>query len=231
MRKFILLQFFSLVIFGASAQKAKYYTLQPGDNVLEIIPRSELYQYPQFEQGIVNFKNGKRSSAKLNYHYVYEEILFAGTGGDTLTLSNPDEVRSVTIGKDEFYFWKNRYVKLDTTIGTTKLATTGFFATISKKRIGAYGTTTDGGTDSYSSFIVPNTTKLDLVANVVTTVAKSNALFIGNKYNQFFVVTKKDIFSFFPEKEAQLKQYLKDNKVDFASREDIIGLIIHMEKL
>lgn len=221
--------FFAVLTFCGFSQKTKYYTIQPGENILDIIPKSEMYEYPAFQSGVVYFKNGKRSAAKLNYNFAHEEILFITNTSDTLTIINPEEVRYVSIGKDEFYYATNRFVKLDTTIGKVKLGIAGFFAIVSKKRIGAYGSTTDGGSDSYGSYVVPNNAKLELIPNVVTTVTYSKALFIGNRFNQFIPVNKKNIFSFYPEKEEKLKQYLKDHKVIFSEYEHVISLVKHMD--
>ncbi len=99
------------------AQPQKFYTIQPGGNLLDVVPLNEAYEYPQFEQGIVFLKNGVNSAAKLNYHFIFEEIVFIDSNGDTLTLANPAEVKQVYIGKDQFYYAGNRFVKLDTTIG------------------------------------------------------------------------------------------------------------------
>ncbi|RXK59318.1 hypothetical protein ESA94_14355 [Lacibacter luteus] len=228
MKKSIFLFIFTAFTFCAFSQKVKYYTVQPGENILDIIPKSEMYEYPAFESGVVYFKNGKRSASKLNYNFVYEEILYISTTNDTLTIANPEEVKYVSIGKDEYYYATNRFVKLDTIIGDVKLGIAGFFATVSKRRIGAYGTTTDGGSESYGSYVVPNNAKLELIPNVVTTVAYSKALFIGNRFNQFIPVNKKNIFSFYPEKEEKLKLYLKDHKVNFAEYADIVSLVKHM---
>lgn len=231
MIKYISVLFFLHITFFTSAQRIKYYTVQPGESVLDIIPKAEMYEYSQFQQGVVSFKSGTRSLAKLNYNFVHEEILFINAQGDTLTIINPEEVKNVIIGANQFFYVPSRFVKLDTTIGEVQLATAGFFSTVSKKRIGAYGTTTDGGSESYGSYIIPNNAKLELTPNVVTTVAYNKALFIGNKFNQFVPVTKKNVFSFYPEKEAQLKKYLQVKEVNFSSREDIIALIAHMAKL
>lgn len=231
MKKNILLQLFCLIVFFASAQRIKYYTAQPGESMLDIIPKTEMYEYPQFEQGAVNFKNGRRSAAKLNYNFVYEEMFFINAQGDTLTIINPEEVKSVVIGTNEFFYSPVRFVKLDTTIGEVKLGTAGFFSKITERRVGAYGTTTDGGSSSVSIYIVPNNAKIDLIPNVVTTVAYNKAMFIGNKFNQFIPVSKKNILTFYPEKEAQLKKYLQGKEVNFSSREDIIALITHMATL
>lgn len=230
MKRYIFLLLFIVFHFLSFTQTSKKYIIQPGESILEIIPKNETFEYPKFEQGVVYFRDGKRSSAKLNYSFVYEEMLFIGSNGDTLTILNPGETSSVVIGKDEFYHTGIRFVKLDTAIGDVKLGVSSFFATLSKKKVGAYGTTTEGGTDSYSSFIVPNNTKLTLTPSIVTTVACRKALFIGNKFNKFVPVTKKNIFSLYPEKEEQLKKYFQGKEVNFSSREDIISLIAHMSK-
>lgn len=228
MKKTIFLFLFTAMSCCGFSQEKKYYTIQPGENILDIVPKSESYYYPNFENGIVFFKNGKRSSAKLNYNFIHEEILFITPANDTLTIVNPEEVKYVSIGKDEFYYATNRFVRLDTTIGDVKLGVAGFFATVSKKRIGAYGTTTDGGSESYGSYIIPDNAKLNLTPNVVTTVAYRKALFIGNKFNQFIPVNRKNIFSYYPEKEEKLKLYLKDHKVNFSEYEDVVALVKHM---
>lgn len=210
------------------SQKIKFYTIQPGENILDIVPETEMYEYPAFEPGVVYFKNGRRSAAKLNYNFVHEEILFINAANDTLTITNPEEVKYISIGRHQFYYATNRFVKLDTIIGDVKIGIAGFFATVSKKRVGAYGLTTDGGSDSYGSYIVPNNVKLDLTPNVITTVVYSKALFIGNRFNQFIPVNKKNMFYYYPENEEKLKQYLKERKVDFSKYEDVIALVKHM---
>ncbi|QNA45137.1 hypothetical protein [Lacibacter sediminis] len=228
MKRYVFLLLFIGFRFLSFTQASKKYIIQPGESILEIIPQSEAFEYSKFEQGVVYFKDGKRSSAKINYNFVYEEMLFIAANGDTLTILNPGETSSVVIGKDEFYYTGVRFVKLDTAIGNVKLGVSSFFAVLSKKKVGAYGTTTEGGTDSYSSFIVPNNTKLTLTPSIVTTVTRRKALFIGNKFNQFIPVTKKNIFSFYPEKEEQLKKYYQRKDVNFSSRKDIIELIAYM---
>lgn len=213
-----------------NAQAKKFYTIQPGGNLLDVVLLSEVYEYLQFEQGIVFLKNGVNSAAKLNYHLIFEEIVFIDANGDTLTLANPAEVKQVYIGKDQFYYAGNRFVKLDTTVGDIKLAVASFFTTVNTKKIGAFGTSTEGAGVSQGGFIAPDGRKMNLTPNVITTVAYKKALFIANRFNQFVPVNRKNIFSIYPEKENQLKQYLDGNKINFFSRADVINLITYMTK-
>ena len=228
--KSILLIVLLLTYLSPFAQTQKKYTIQPGESLLEVVPKNEMYEYPVFQNGVVYFRNGVRSVARLNYNFINEEILFVSPENDTLTILNPNEVKSVSIGSDQFFYATNRFVKLDTVIGDIKIGVAGFFVVVGKRKVGAYGSTTDGGTDSYGSFVTPANVKLDLVPNIVTTIARRNALFVGNKFNQFITVTKKNIFSLYPEKEAELVKYLNNMKVDFTSRQDLVQLIEYMSR-
>lgn len=226
---FAVVSFFTFPNEGFSQAK-KVYTVQPGENIQDVVPGKDMYEYSEFQAGAVIFKNGIRSNAKFNYNFVHEDIQFISSKGDTLVIANPEEVKSVVIGKDEYYYAVNRFVKSDTVIGSAKIGIAGFFTTISRKRVGAYGSTIDGGADSYGSYVVPTNTKLNLTPNVVTTVAYRKAMFIGDRFNHFIPVTKKNIFSFYPEKERKLKDYLAKANVNFSNRADIVHLLAYMEK-
>ncbi len=214
------------------SQKIKYYTIEPGENILKIIPKEDFYEYPKFEKGYVYFWNGVKSTSPLNYNFIHEEIYFLDNKGDTLAMSNPEEVKMLTIGNDIFYYADKRFVKSDTVIGEAKLATATFFTIVSNKKIGAFGTTRDAAySDSRASFVMITERDLNIVPQVITTIARQQALYIGNKFNKFHPVSKKSIFEFYAEKQRQLKDYLKDNKVDYTSRQQVINLLLYMNKL
>lgn len=214
------------------SQKTKYYTIEPGENILKIIPKADFYEYSQFEKGYVYFWNGVKSTSPLNYNFIHEEIYFLDNKGDTLAMSNPEEVKMLTIGNDIFYYADKRFVKSDTVIGETKLATATFFTLVSNRKIGAFGTTRDAAySDSRGTFVMITERDLNIVPQVVTTIARQQALYIGNKFNRFYPVNKKNVFGFYTEKHTELKRYLKENKVDFASRQQVINLIVYMSKL
>ena len=66
--------------------------------------------FPQFEKGIVIFKNGTRSAATLNYNMLQEEMVFQDDDGSILTVANPSEIRVVTIGERRFLPSSSRYI-------------------------------------------------------------------------------------------------------------------------
>ncbi len=213
------------------AQKGKYYTIQPGEPMQSVVPFNDAYAYSQFETGSVYFKNGTINSAKLNYNFLFEEMLFLHPSGDTLTFNNANEIKVILIGKDTFYSVDKRFVKLDAVFGEIKLATATFFTTVSKRRIGAYGSTIDAGSDPYALLMAPTNNRLGLVPQVVTLIAVGNSLYMGNKFNEFQPINRRNVLSFFPEKETEVKKYIQTNNVNFFSRSDVLGLIEFMSKL
>jgi hypothetical protein len=212
-------------------QATKYYKIQPGEPMQSVVPATDVYAYPQFEKGAVYFKNGVINSAKLNYNFLLEEMLFIHPLGDTLTLVNPDDIKLILIEKDTFYLADKRFVKIDTAFGNIKLANATFFAVVNKRRVGAYGTEMDAGSDPYALLMAPTNNRLGLVPQVVTTITVGRSLYIGNRFNEFQPVNRKNVLSFYPEKEDVLKKYIQTNKVDFFKRDDVLRLIDYMSKL
>jgi hypothetical protein len=213
------------------AQNSKSYTIQAGGTILEVVPKNEMYEYAEFQPGMVTFKTGVNSQARMNYNYIYEAIQFISSKGDTLVISKPEDVKAVTIGNAAYYYVGERYVKLDTVIGKAQIGIAGFFAIINKKKIGGYGLRTEGGADSYGSFAVPgsNQANYNFSPNVETIVSYRRALYIGDQSNHFVPVTRKNILSFYSGDEKKLKAYLDNEKPSFTSREDLIRLLEYME--
>lgn len=231
MKKISTLLFFLSICLALYAQDTKYYKTQPGENILDVIPQEERYEYKQFQQGRVIFKTGVKSTSRLNYNFLLEEMQFISAGADTLAILNPEAVESVTIGNDVYYFAENRFIKLDTVFGNIKLGIAGFFTQVSSKKIGGYGETIDGSADSYSALVVPTNAKIDLTANFVTTVVRRKSAFLGNQFNQFVPLTKKSIFSFYPDKESILRRYFNEHKVDLTKYKDVVALLTYMSKM
>jgi hypothetical protein len=229
-KRLLLVGMLSLIALLSEAQKK--YKIMPGENVKEVIPRTELYAYDQFQKGTIYFKSGVQSTALLNYSFLFGEFLFADRNGDTMALSNLGEVKIAVIENDFYYYAGNSsFVKKGTAIGKVILATAVFFKTGDKQRIGAYGTIDNGGRETYSTFDPPSGPRIELMPQIILTLSRSKALFMGTHYNLFVPVTKKNLYSFYPEKQRQLNEYMKQKRTDLFSRKNVIDLIIFMNSL
>ena len=210
------------------SQTKKTYTVHPGEKVTSVIPLTDQYSYEQFRNGQVSFKNGYRLTALLNYFVISEEFHFITKTSDTLAVSNPAEISNIVVGNDTYYQHDNRFLKVDTVVGEATVATSKFFVVGDVKKTGPFGTYGDGSVDSYEMFLPPTGVKLGITPQVMTTVTMRGSLYIGDKYKRFVPVTRKNVFSFFPEKQNLLKKYLSTNDVNFYSRKDVVELLAYM---
>jgi hypothetical protein len=222
---------FTISAFYASGQKSKTFTIQPGEPMQNVVPFSDANAYAQFQDGVVYFKNGTASTAKLNYNFLFEEMLFLGHQGDTLTFKDLKEVQYVQIGKDTFYTTNDRFVKVDTVFGEIKIASATFYRVLNKGRVGAYGSSLLSGSDPYSLLMAPTNNRLGLVPQVVTTIVMGQSLFMGNKFNEFQPVNRKTVLGFYAEKETAIKQFMQTHNTNFSIRKDVLSLIEFMSSL
>ena len=94
----------ALLAVAVTAQRPKTYTVPAGVEVKEIVPANEIFQFPQFVQGLVIFKDGTSAPGRLNYNRLIAELQFIDPKGDTLSLANEQTIRTVFIGADTFYY-------------------------------------------------------------------------------------------------------------------------------
>ena len=214
----------------AFSQVRKTYIVKAGEKVTNIIPLRDQYSYEHFQNGQVSFKNGYRSSALLNYFIISEEFHFITKTADTLAVSNPAEISNIVVGEDTYYQHGEKFLKVDTIIGETTIATSLFFMMGDVKKVAPFGSYGDGAVDSYEMFLPPSGSKLGITPQVMTTITMRRSLYIGDRYKRFVYVNKKNVYSLFAEKQNLLKKYLSDNDVNFYSRKDVIDLVAYMKQ-
>src|SRR6476620_2149997 len=93
-----------LFVVAINAQRPKTYTVPPGVEVKDIVPAREIFQYPNFIQGIVVFRDGTSAPGKLNYNRLVAELQFIDPKGDTLSLAHEKNILVAIVGNDTFYY-------------------------------------------------------------------------------------------------------------------------------
>lgn len=109
MKKFLLL-IALLYNIDLAAQQKKTVMLKAGSNVMEILSPSDLYYYPDFTDGKVYFKDGTKSSGKLNFNTLLNEIQFIDANGATVALADEKSIGFVAIKDDLFIMIKDMCV-------------------------------------------------------------------------------------------------------------------------
>ena len=76
--------------------------LEKESKKISVSPKG-LYQFDEFKDGKVFFKNGKHTRVKLNYNYLHGEVQYIATNRDTLLITNKDFIDHIAIGENIFY--------------------------------------------------------------------------------------------------------------------------------
>ncbi len=228
MKLFLLTCFFCFFSFIISAQSNKTYKINPGQKIIDIIPQTELYSYPEFTAGTILFKDGNYAKASLNYNVFYETIEFTTAKGDTLAIADESIIKMITIKQDTFYYSK-AYVKAIAVYGDMILAEKQYFSMANREKIGALGTTTSASVDTHNAIRNKEVAK-DLVVQEVLTLVKNKILYIGNKYQYFLPVNKKNLLEMYGKRQKEVSNYIKDNTVHFSNEQDIKRFMEHFSK-
>jgi hypothetical protein len=185
---------------------------------------SEIFLYPGFTRGIVQFRDGRMNQATLNYNMLIGEMQFINDKNDTLALANELTIKYITIAKDSFYF-SGGYLQFISGNASAKLVKKQIIKIVDQEKIGAYDQpTSTGAITSYSSIAGDlKTFKLDVRQDVV--LAKLTTYYFADKYNNFFKATKKNVLKYFPKKERELSDYVKSNNINFENENDLLKLL------
>ncbi len=230
MRSLLLLLFFSsLFTADVAAQKKKFFKIDPGEKVSEKIPREEMYCYPEFVTGKVYLRNNTYSVVKMNYNSLFAEMQFIDPKNDTLSLADEKMIKLIVINADSF-FYKDGYLKLILDDGKVKLANKKIITFANRQKLGGFGEPSNGSIDTYNTISTQSFFK-DLVAMEIITMVKDSLFYIGNSFDNFKVVNKKNLLEIYSHNQKYVKTYLKNNKVDFSNEEDLKKMIGYLNKI
>jgi hypothetical protein len=204
-----------------SAQNNKSITVKAGTRIIDYFPVAERYRYPDFTEGKVILKNGKVIPGKLNYNFLSGEMQFIQLG-DTLSLSNPKDLKSIIIAQDIFN-WHNGYLEL---IYSGKLNVYIKQSVIIKdiQKEGAYGTINRSAASESYGFVLTSGNSVKLIVREDMVLQKSTEYYYSTPENAFIRFSKKNIINVLPGKEDVIKTYIKSNKIDLDVREDLLKL-------
>jgi hypothetical protein len=219
MRKLICTATVILIFFSLHAQTSvtRVY-IQGGKDAWENFNK-EVYLNPSFENGIVEYKNGKRYKSKLNYNRAVGAIQFIDEKGDTLALLEPEAISTASIGKELFYL-KPVYLQKVLEKGKITLAKNEKIRIADKQKVGAMGIPHSEGTiDSYDRQYSRNNHYIDI--NEKLLLRKTTVYYFETADQPFTLVNKKNLLAAFPDSQEPIRKFIAENSTDFNKEEDI----------
>ncbi len=209
------------------AQDSTRLFIPAGKTLAEAVPREKIYQFANFSDGEIKFRDGSITRAKLNYNFLNGEIEFLAPQGDTLAIIKEQmlNIKQIHIDSNYFYF-NNGYLRELMSIPDGKLLKREQYKVWKREKIGAYDQpSSTSAIESYSSFVIDGQFQPNLKVMQNVTLVKGSEYYFGNQYLSFLRATKKNLLKTFPKKKEQIENYLKTNEVDFNKEQDLTKLL------
>ena len=190
---------------------------------------NEIFLYPSFQQGIVEYKNGQRFKSNMNYNRAIGNIEFISEKGDTLSMSDEENIAFISFGSDKFVYGPMclQIVKFNEKVSLLKHETVKI---ADKLKTGAYGIPNSSGTiesidrlDTRGNF-----NQIEINENLLVT--RITTFYIEDEKGEIYVASKKNILNIYPKKENAVKSYIKENSVDFSREDHLINLVDFISK-
>lgn len=213
-----------LIIFS---QDYVSYKVEPGEKPDIALPLTARYSYAAFQPGMVFLRGGMVSRANLNYSHLFGQMQFLKTG-DTLYLSNVEDVKYAVVGNDTFYFQKY-WLRQFACSGKIRLAEYKVLDLANKEKIGAYGGKSLGSIEAIQS--IDNVSSIDksYTAREVLIFVERNSYYFSDRFGKFILANRKNLLDLFGKSNPDLDKYLSDTRPNYTSREDMVALLNHLQ--
>ena len=203
--------------------------MNPGEKILDVIPRNEIYKYPEFKDGIVYLKDGTFGNGKLNYNSLLGEMQFIDPKGDTLSLADEKNISLISINKDTFYYGEGCN-ELIANYGKLKLAAKKILSLSNRKKAGGLNQSGSGEIETFTTFSSKQSFK-DLTITETLTFSERVIYYFGDHYNHFMIAGKKSLYKMYGEKNTKISEYLDQHKINFRDEDDLKKLCSFLQKL
>lgn len=231
---FLLLLFYCCCISHFSfAQNNERFRVGSDEEIEKAIPTNERYRYEHFRQGTVNFHNGTKASARLNYNLLLEEIQFIDITGDTLALADEHLVKQISIGDEKFYYdEQSGFVEAIADYSPVKLAVHQKFTTINAEKMGAYEQSSAvSSIKTYKSYTTGNGQRQSLQLKGDVVLAIESTFYLVDQNNRTYKANNAALKKIFPDKKNTIRNYIKNEDIDFNSEEDLRKLLQYCSEL
>ena len=229
--KYLISFLVALICFAElSAQKKKFVTVKAGNNIMDVLPTSEVFLYPQFTTARVFLRNNSTAEAKLNYSRLVDEMHFIDQKGDTLALDNEENVKYIVTVNDTFYYDEG-YLRIVTPGSFAKLAIRDVWVVSSTRQLGAYNSTNNSVNMLSFKSLEEGGRLYDLVVNEDIILKKEEKYFFGDNFNQFLIANRTNLLTLFPKEHQRIGVYLKENRINFYDKADLGKTVQFVERI
>lgn len=185
------------------------------------------YLFPEFSKGTVLMKNGMKNMTSLNYNSLTEEMIFENNGVK-LAFSQLEIIDTVFVNGLKFVVINNKFLEVVYQSKYTLFAENKCSIKDPGKPAGYGGTSQTSATSSYSSYFSGGQVyELKLPEGFQTKPYANYWLRRDGNLNKF--ISMRQLSKLFIDKADLFNSYVKNQKVKYENRPDLINLIKFLE--
>lgn len=188
------------------------------------------FLFPEFKEGVTLMKDGKSFISLLNYNTV-DEMMVTKLNGTYRYATRLNEIDTIVIEKRKFIPVGKAFYEVLVTGPVSFLLQNKSLFTPKGSNVGYGAKSQSVGPTDYKRFELNSTdvVNIELPQNVEIKAASAYWVNQDNKMKRF--TNENQFLKIFPEKAADLKKYIKAEKLNFKKREDVIKLAIYYHQL
>jgi len=185
-----------------------------------------MFLFEDFQQGIVFYKDGKRFNVKVNYNLVTRDFMFLDEQNDNrmLEFAEPEMISLVKVNERNFLYDNREVSEVIQSEPFISVQYRGFVKA-KGKNAGYGGRSETAAIESHSGIYRDGQLyKFDMEAShELGRVTKTYQIVYKKKRQSF--TNEKSFLKIFSRESDTLKQYIKENKINFNSIDDVIFVV------
>jgi hypothetical protein len=186
------------------------------------------YLFPEFYTGKVLMKTGNIEESRLNYNSLTEEMIFE-TKGKYLALTNIGLIDTVYIQNRKFIPVGKVFYEVPVNM-KMPLLIKHTCRVIPPGNPTAYGGTSETTSVTVINILFQSGRAYNLKLPDDYKINAKTDFYLKSENNYIRINKVKQVIKCFPEKEREIKEFVKLHKTDFDNKEDLIDLIIFCNK-
>jgi hypothetical protein len=191
-------------------------------------PYTELYLFPAYMTGTIQFEDGTVFKGQLNILLASSTLCFLDEEGYPDIFPDISQVTAVSIGRNYFIPLLDHYIQILDTDGNVMFGVEQFLELEAEKRYGAFGREEKSPNvpiekrNLRSEGFNVSTGGRSLAVESTPYTVHQNAYLIRNK--KAYALTKRNFIRFFAGKKALIEQYEKDHYINYSNPDQALLL-------
>ena len=192
------------------------------EDLLTKLPSEVAYFIPEFTHAYIFYTNGTKFEADLNICLVDNSVRYINEKGDTLLMANASTVNKILAGDAIYQQLNDAFVHQLAVYGQTSLSEKKIF-TFKEPEI-SIGFSNLAPTSTARAYNPEDHDVAKGYGKDMEIDYRLETVYVLTHKNKTYSCKQSSFIKFFPEKKQQIKDFVKENKIDFTNKDHVLSL-------